>query len=83
MKIGSTDIGDVKIGTTDVIEIRIGNIIVWQKPMAMMSVIEEEAPVEEQIAYEEPSPITEEAPQQKKGLFTGMWTYVKNLFGIQ
>ena len=82
MKIGSTDVASVKMGDVDVVEIRMGNFLVWQKPtmMLMSQPSIEEQPVVEDAIVEETTTTT---VQEKKGIFTGMWSFFKNIFKIQ
>lgn len=81
MKIGNTDVASVKMGDVDVVEIRMGNSLVWQKPtmMLMSQPSIEEQPIVEDAIVEE----TTTAVQEKKGIFTGMWRFFKNIFKIQ
>jgi len=75
MKIGNNDITSVKIGTTDVQQVRMGTTLIWEKPVLMTFLASEEPVVTEPIV--EPTSV-----EQPKGVFTGMWTFVKKIFGI-
>lgn len=76
MKIGNNDITSVKIGTIDVQQIRIGTTLIWEKPVLMTTLFTSEEPIVTET-IEEPTSV-----EQPKGVFTGMWTFVKKIFGI-
>ena len=84
MMIGDVNINDVKIGTTDVQKVMLGDVLVWERPMLMQtfSIQPEMSPyMEENVTFFQETP-NEQPIHQKKGFFTGLWKFVKNLFKI-
>lgn len=79
MKIGNNNITSVKIGTIDIQQVRIGTTLIWEKPVLMTSLASEESMTEPVVIETIKKPISVEQP---KGVFTGMWNFVKNIFGI-
>jgi len=79
MKIGTNDITDIKIGGTSVNQVRIGTTLVWEKSSLLLmqqpTTIEQEEPTITTVD----TTLTQTAEQ---GFFSGMWTFIKNLFNV-